>query len=128
MKNAKAYTIENERWDQVVITAQLIIASVVCVIEILNNTLLYVTRSQGYGPDTIVEKLLRYLVVTTVFNFGMLIISKIVEMINELNNLLPKTDALVLPTVIALDICLELTSEATTAKMKIILKIAAIIA
>lgn len=79
MNNDKSYTIEYERWDQVVITAQLIIASVVCVIEILNNTLLYVTRSQGYGPDTIVEKLLRYLVVTTVFNFGMVILSKIVE-------------------------------------------------
>ena len=79
MDKDKSYTIEYKRWDQVVITAQLIIASVVCVIEILNNTLLYVTRSQGYGPDTIVQKLLRYLILTTVFNFGMLIISKIVE-------------------------------------------------
>lgn len=79
MNSDKSYTIEYKRWDNVVITAQLIIASVVCVIEILNNTLLYVTRSQGYGPDTIVQKLLRYLVLTTVFNFGMLILSKIVE-------------------------------------------------
>lgn len=71
--------IEYRRWGQVVITAQLIIAGVVCAIEILNNILLYVTRSQGYGPDTIVEKLLRYLVATTVFNFGMVIISKIAE-------------------------------------------------
>lgn len=79
MDNDKSYTIEYKRWDHVVITAQLIIASVVCVIEILNNVLLYVTRSQGYGPDTIVQKLVRYLLLTTVFNFGMLIISKIVE-------------------------------------------------
>lgn len=79
MDKDKSYAIEYKRWDQVVITAQLIIASVVCVIEILNNTLLYVTRSQGYGPDTIVEKLIRYLLITTVFNFGMLVISIIIE-------------------------------------------------
>ncbi|MDO4967048.1 MAG: HD-GYP domain-containing protein [Lachnospiraceae bacterium] len=79
MDKDKSYTIEYARWDNVVITAQLIIASLVCVIEILNNTLLYVTRSQGYGPDTIVQKLLRYLILTTVFNFGMLILSKIIE-------------------------------------------------
>lgn len=79
MNKDNSYTIEYKRWDNVVITAQLIIASVVCVIEIVNNTLLYVTRSQGYGPDTIVQKLLRYLILTTVFNFGMLILSKIVE-------------------------------------------------
>lgn len=70
--------VENKKWDSVVITAQLIIAGVVCLIEILNNTLLYITRSQGYGPDTIVEKLIRYLLVTTIFNFGMVILSWIV--------------------------------------------------
>ena len=70
--------VENRKWDSVVITAQLIIAGVVCLIEILNNTLLYITRSQGYGPDTIVEKLIRYLLVTTIFNFGMVILSWIV--------------------------------------------------
>ena len=32
--------VENKKWDSVVITAQLIIAGVVCLIEILNNTLL----------------------------------------------------------------------------------------
>lgn len=73
------YKIEYRRWDNVVIIAQLIIACVVCFIEVLNNFLLYITRSQGYGPDTIVEKLLRYLVFTSVFNFGMIILSKIVE-------------------------------------------------
>lgn len=79
MNKDNSYTIEYKRWDNVVITAQLIIASVVCVIEIANNTLLYVTRSQGYGPDTILQKLLRYLILTTVINFGMVILSKIVE-------------------------------------------------
>lgn len=79
MNKDNSYTIEYKRWDHVVITAQLIIASVVFVIEILNNILLYVTRSQGYGPDTIVQKLLRYLILTTVINFGMLMLSIIVE-------------------------------------------------
>lgn len=78
-KNQKTYEIEYKRWGQVVISAQLIIAGVVCAIEVLNNILLYVTRSQGYGPDTIVQKLIRYLLITSVFNFGMVILSKIVE-------------------------------------------------
>lgn len=79
MNKEKSYAIEYKRWDNVVITAQLIIASVVCVIEILNNTLLYVTRSQGYTPDTIVSKLIRYLFITSLINFGMLILSIIAE-------------------------------------------------
>lgn len=79
MNKEKSYTIEYKRWDNVVITAQLIIASVVCVIEILNNILLYVTRSQGYAPDTIVSKLIRYLFITSLINFGMLILSIIAE-------------------------------------------------
>lgn len=87
MEDNKTYEIENERWGHVVILAQLIIASCVCLIEILNNTLLYVTRSQGYGPDTIFEKLLRYLVLTSAINFGMVILSKIAEkkMVDELS-------------------------------------------
>lgn len=78
-EETKVYEIENARWEHVVISAQLIIASAVCLVEILNNALLYVTRSQGYGPDTIVEKLLRYLVLTSVINFGMVICSLIAE-------------------------------------------------
>lgn len=73
------YEIEYKRWDRVVIRAQVIIAGVVCFIEILNNLILYVTRSQGYGPETIVEKLIRYLVLTSVINFGMVILSKLAE-------------------------------------------------
>ena len=73
------YTVEYEKWSRLIIRVQLIIAVIVCVIEILNNMLLYVTRSQGYGPDTIVEKLIRYLLITSVFNFGMVILSKIAE-------------------------------------------------
>ncbi len=71
--------IEYEKWGQVVIKAQLIIACIVCAIEVINNIILYVTRSQGYGPDTIVQKLIRYLLITSVINFGMVVLSKIVE-------------------------------------------------
>ena len=57
----KAYEVEYEKWGAIVIRAQLIIAVIVCAIEVLNNMLLFCTKSQGYGPDTIVEKLIRYL-------------------------------------------------------------------
>ena len=77
--NDKAYEVEYEKWGKIVINAQLIIAAIVCAIEILNNVLLYFTRSQGYGPDTIVEKLIRYLLLTTIFNFSMVICSKLTE-------------------------------------------------
>lgn len=75
----KAYEVEYEKWGAIVIKAQLIIAIIVCIIEILNNVLLFCTKSQGYGPDTIVEKLIRYLFITSLFNFGMVLFSKITE-------------------------------------------------
>ena len=75
----KTYEVEYEKWGKIVIKAQLIIASIVCAVEVLNNVLLFCTKSQGYGPDTIVEKLVRYLLLTTLFNFGMVILSKITE-------------------------------------------------
>ena len=61
----KAYEVEYDKWGAIVIKAQLIIAIIVCAIEILNNVLLFCTRSQGYGPDTIVWKLIRYLFITS---------------------------------------------------------------
>ena len=64
-----AYEVEYEKWSRIIIKVQLIIAVIVFAIEILNNILLYTTRSQGYGPDTIVEKLIRYLLITSIFNF-----------------------------------------------------------
>ena len=69
--NNELYEIEYARWGKIVIKSQLIIASIVCLIEILNNFLLYLTRAQGYGPDTIVEKLVRYLFLTSAINFGL---------------------------------------------------------
>ena len=74
-----AYEVEYGKWSRIIIKVQFIIAVIVFAIEILNNILLYTTRSQGYGPDTIVEKLIRYLLITSIFNFGMVILSKIAE-------------------------------------------------
>lgn len=77
--NNELYEIEYERWGKIVIKSQLIIASIVCLIEILNNFLLYLTRAQGYGPDTIVEKLVRYLFLTSAINFGLVWLSCLVD-------------------------------------------------
>lgn len=65
------------KWERVIFITQLIIAGCVCLVEIVNNALLYITRSQGYGPDTIVEKLIRYLFLTTIINFGAIIVGQI---------------------------------------------------
>lgn len=73
------YEVAYQKWGKLVAKAQLIIAIGVLITEIVNNTLLYVTRSQGYGPDTIVQKLLRYLVLTSATNFFFAILSLIVE-------------------------------------------------
>ena len=73
-----SYNINYSKWDKVVTTSQLVIACVTFLTETIGNILLYVSRSQGYGPDTIVTKLLRYLLLTTVINFGLFFIGKIV--------------------------------------------------
>lgn len=77
--NNELYEIEYARWGKIVIKSQLIIASIVCLIEILNNFLLYLTRAQGYGPDTIMEKLVRYLFLTSAINFGLVWLSCLVD-------------------------------------------------
>jgi|GEM_PF-1237532 len=79
-RNSKS---EHEKWGQVVVSAQFVIALVVFLTEVVNNLLLYVTRSQGYGPDTIIMKLLRYLVLTSSVNFVIYIMSRIVESRDE---------------------------------------------
>lgn len=76
--NNKLHKVEYEKWHREIYIIQLIIAGFVFVIEVVDNALLYVTRSQGYGPDTIVEKLIRYLLITTVINFGLILIGRIV--------------------------------------------------
>lgn len=79
-------SVDYKRWEKVTLVSQLLIAGFVFVTEIINNALLYVTRTQGYGPETIVEKLLRYLVLTTVINFGLILISQIILKFSNKND------------------------------------------
>ncbi|MGN0347754.1 MAG: HD-GYP domain-containing protein [Lachnospiraceae bacterium] len=55
-------------WKKIITRAQIGMAISIFIVEVVVNTILYVTRSQGYGPDTIVAKLIRYLLLTTLFN------------------------------------------------------------
>lgn len=66
------------KWKRVILISQLVTAGLILVAEIYGNFMLYITRSQGYGPDTIVQKLLRYLVLTTVINFGLILASHLI--------------------------------------------------
>lgn len=66
------------KWKRVILISQLVTAGQILAAEIYGNFMLYVTRSQGYGPDTIVQKLLRYLVLTTAVNFGLILASHII--------------------------------------------------
>ncbi|MGN0497019.1 MAG: HD-GYP domain-containing protein [Lachnospiraceae bacterium] len=67
--------INYEYWRKVIIRAQIGMAVCVFIVEIIVNTILYVTRSQGYNPDTIVDKLIRYLLLTTLFNGVVILLS-----------------------------------------------------
>lgn len=73
-----SYKIDNEKGKHVVFIAQMILASMIFLTEVVVNYILYKTRSQGYGPDTIVEKLIRYLLITTIINFGAVIVGQII--------------------------------------------------
>ncbi|MDO5155230.1 MAG: HD-GYP domain-containing protein [Eubacteriales bacterium] len=76
--NKNGYEINYDKWGHVTLVSQLLIAGFVFLTEVLNNALLYVTRSQGYGPETIVGKLIRYLFLTTLINFGLILISQFI--------------------------------------------------
>lgn len=60
--------INYEYWRKVITRAQIGMAICVFIVEAVVNTILYVTRSQGYNPDTIVDKLIRYQLITTLCN------------------------------------------------------------
>ena len=61
-----------------IMTVQIIMAVVLLITEVVNNALLYASGAQGYGPDTIVEKLLRYLVLTNCVNILSIVVCAIV--------------------------------------------------
>lgn len=67
--------INYEYWRKVITYAQIGMSISLFVVEIIVNTILYVSRSQGYGPDTIVAKLIRYQLLTTVFDFVVILLS-----------------------------------------------------
>ena len=67
--------INYEYWRKVITRAQIGMAICVFIVEAIVNTILYVTRSQGYNPDTIVEKLIRYQLITTLCNVLPIVLS-----------------------------------------------------
>lgn len=69
--------IQYGQWKKVITRAQIGMAICVFFAEAVVNTILFVTRSQGYGPGTIVEKLIRYQLVTTLCNVLPIVISQI---------------------------------------------------
>lgn len=79
LMNNEIYNIEYDRWGKIIIKSQLIIACIVCVIEIINNIILYATKAPGYGPDEIMGTLFRYLFITSVINFGLVLLSRLAE-------------------------------------------------
>ena len=70
---------DSRKWSQVLVTSQFAIACLVFLTEVVDNIILYLTRSQGYGPDTIVEKLIRYLFISSAINFAIVFVSWVVE-------------------------------------------------
>lgn len=56
----------------------------VLLVEVADNIMLYVTRSQGYGPDTVVHKFLRYLVLTSTINLLCVAIPQIIIKIGKI--------------------------------------------
>ncbi len=71
-------TVDYARWRKLIYKLQLVAAFTTFAAEIVINTILYVTRSQGYAPETIVAKLLRYLVLTSFINFGSIFTGQII--------------------------------------------------
>ncbi len=65
-------------WRRVVTKTQLILVILAFLTELVGNIMLYMTRSQGYGPDTIVAKLIRYLLITTVFNVAVFVAGQVI--------------------------------------------------
>ncbi len=66
--------INYEQWQRLIKKALLGMAIVQFVVEVVVNTILFVTRQQGYNEDTIVEKLIRYQLLTTVFNVVVIVL------------------------------------------------------
>ncbi len=60
--------IDYAQWQRLIKRALMGMAIAQFVVEIVVNTILFVTKQQGYNEDTIVSKLIRYQLLTTLFN------------------------------------------------------------
>ncbi len=60
--------INYAQWQRLIKRALLGMAAAQFVVEVVVNTILFVTEQQGYNGDTIVAKLIRYQLLTTLFN------------------------------------------------------------
>ena len=67
--------IDYAYWKKIITRAQIGLAISQFIVEVIVNTILFVTGSQGYGPDTIVNKLIRYQLMTTLFNVVVILLS-----------------------------------------------------
>lgn len=66
--------IDYERWQRLIKKSLFGMAIAQFVVEAIVNTLLFVTRQQGYNEDTIVGKLIRYQLLTTLFNAAVILL------------------------------------------------------
>ncbi len=60
--------VDYAQWQRLIKRALLGMAIAQFVVEVVVNTILFVTKQQGYNEDTIAAKLIRYQLLTTVFN------------------------------------------------------------
>ncbi len=60
--------IDYAQWQRLIQRALLGMAIAQFTVEVIVNTILFVTKQQGYNEDTIAAKLIRYQLLTTVFN------------------------------------------------------------
>lgn len=75
-KKNKYQTVSNyQKWRKTVLKTHFVIVFAVFLVEVINNIILYITKSQGYNDDTILQKLIRYLFITTIINFGSFLLS-----------------------------------------------------
>ncbi len=66
--------IDYAQWQRLIKRVILGMAIVQFVVEAVVNTILFVTKQQGYNEDTIVAKLIRYQLLTTVFNIVVMLL------------------------------------------------------
>lgn len=64
--------IDYEQWQRLIKKALLGMAIAQFAVEVVVNTILFVTKQQGYNEKTIAEKLIRYQLLTTVFNLAVM--------------------------------------------------------